>query len=99
MPNRSAIHFALCPALLLLSLVAARHATAAPPKFDADKLAAIAPGMKHFVDEQKICGAVLLIGTSEGIVYLDTVGAQSLDSPRPMPKDAIFRIMSMTKPI
>jgi CubicO group peptidase (beta-lactamase class C family) len=99
MPNRSAIHFALCPALLLLSLVAARHATAAPPKFDADKLAAIAPGMKHFVDEQKICGAVLLIGSSEGIVYLDTVGAQSLDSPRPMPKDAIFRIMSMTKPI
>jgi CubicO group peptidase (beta-lactamase class C family) len=72
---------------------------AAPPKFDQDKLAAIAPGMKHFVDEHKICGSVMLIGTSEGVVYLDTFGAQRLDSQKPMPKDAIFRIMSMTKPI
>jgi CubicO group peptidase (beta-lactamase class C family) len=80
-----------------------RAAAATPPKFDAEKLAAIAPGMQHFVDEQKIGGAVMLIGTSQGIVYLETIGNQTLDSERhpatPMPKDAIFRIMSMTKPI
>ena len=44
---------------------------------DADKLAAIAPGMKHFVDEQQICGAVLLVGTSQGVSYLKAVGNQS----------------------
>ncbi|HEY2828437.1 MAG TPA: serine hydrolase domain-containing protein [Pirellulales bacterium] len=85
--------------MLFLVAASACPLFAAPPKFDADKLAAIAPGMKHFVDEHKICGAVLMIGTSDGIAYLGTVGTQTLDSDKPMPKDAIFRIMSMTKPI
>ncbi len=72
---------------------------AEPPKFDADKLAAIHAGMQKFVDDHQICGAVLVVGTSKGIVYHDAVGNQRLDSAHPMPKDAIFRIMSMTKPI
>jgi CubicO group peptidase (beta-lactamase class C family) len=97
MPTHSTRRFV--DALFLLSIVFVCSATAAPPKFDADKLAAIAPGMKHFIDEQKIGGAVLLVGTSEGIAYLGAVGTQKLDSDKPMPKDAIFRIMSMTKPI
>src|SRR5436190_14784637 len=33
------------------------------------------------------------------MVYHEAVGNQRLDSAHPMPKDAIFRIMSMTKPI
>src|SRR5262249_6301362 len=84
--------------LILLGTLLVNLAPAAPPQFDADKLAAIAPGMKHFVDEHKICGAVLLVGTSQGVSYLEGVGNQSIDG-KPMPKDAIFRIMSMTKPI
>jgi CubicO group peptidase (beta-lactamase class C family) len=72
---------------------------AEPPKFDADKLAAIHAGMQKFIDDHQICGAVVVVGTSKGIVYHDAVGNQRLDSAHPMPKDAIFRIMSMTKPI
>jgi CubicO group peptidase (beta-lactamase class C family) len=72
---------------------------AEPPKFDADKLAAIHGGIQKFVDDHQICGAVLVVGTSKGIAYHDAVGNQRLDSAHPMPKDAIFRIMSMTKPI
>lgn len=96
MPTHAKFRIAL--SLFLLGTLIINTAPAAPPQFDADKLAAIAPGMKHFVDEQQICGAVLLVGTSQGVSYLEAVGNQSLDG-KPMSKDAIFRIMSMTKPI
>jgi Beta-lactamase len=88
--------------LLALALLIESHATpitAAPPTMDAEKLAAIGPGMQKFVDQQEICGAVLVLGTSQGIVYHEAVGKRTLDSDQPMPKDAIFRIMSMTKPM
>jgi CubicO group peptidase (beta-lactamase class C family) len=80
-------------------LMIATRATAEPPKFNADRLAAIRPGMQKFVDIQQICGTVLVVGTSKGIAYHEAVGNQRLDSAHPMPKDAFFRIMSMTKPI
>jgi CubicO group peptidase (beta-lactamase class C family) len=99
MPTLLTLRFVVQLTLLGLPIFSVCPALAAPPKFDADKLAAIAPGMKHFVDEHQIGGAVLLVGTSDGIAYLETVGTQKLDSATPMPKDAIFRIMSMTKPI
>jgi CubicO group peptidase (beta-lactamase class C family) len=100
-------HFTRCFVSIFLALLVAgswfRASAATPPKFDAEKLAAIAPGMKSFVEDQKISGAVILIGTSQGIVYLEAIGNQTLDTEasaaKPMPKDAIFRIMSMTKPI
>ncbi len=99
MPTRPKLRAVIQSALFVFSLYTACPLLAAPPKFDADKLAAIALGMKHFVDEHQIGGAVLLVGTSDGIAYLETVGTQKLATPAPMPKDAIFRIMSMTKPI
>ncbi|HEY2762300.1 MAG TPA: serine hydrolase domain-containing protein [Pirellulales bacterium] len=72
---------------------------AAAPNFDVEKFAAIVPGMQKFVDDQEICGGVMMIGTADGVAYLDAVGHRTLDSDQPMPKDAIFRIMSMTKPM
>jgi CubicO group peptidase (beta-lactamase class C family) len=83
----------------ILAFCFVASASAAPPKFDPDKLAAIAPAMQKFVDQHEISGAVLVIGTSDGIVYHEAIGKRTLDSDEPMPKDAIFRIMSMTKPI
>ncbi|HZZ30326.1 MAG TPA: serine hydrolase domain-containing protein [Pirellulales bacterium] len=80
-------------------IFAAASACAAPPKFDAEKLAAIGPGMQKFVDGHEIAGAVMVIGTSDGIVYQEAIGKRTLEADQPMPKDAIFRIMSMTKPI
>ena len=74
-------------------------AEAAAPKIDVEKFAAIVPGMQKFVDDQEICGGVMMVGTADGIAYLDAVGHRTLDSDQPMPKDAIFRIMSMTKPM
>ena len=96
--HRHVARFALLVALAA-KVLGALPATAAPPKFDPDKLAAVASGMQKFVDQKEICGAVMLIGTSEGIAYHEAIGKRTLDSDAPMPKDAIFRIMSMTKPM
>jgi CubicO group peptidase (beta-lactamase class C family) len=77
----------------------ASAAVSAPPNFDSDKLAAIAPAMQHFVDDEQVTGAVMAVGTTDGLVYHEAIGKLSLDSDRPMPKSAMFRIKSMTKPI
>jgi CubicO group peptidase (beta-lactamase class C family) len=83
--------------LVLLAACSARLLSAAD--FDREKLAAIAPRMQQFVEEGVIAGAVTVVGNAQGIAQLDAVGFQNLESKQPMPKDAVFRIASMTKPI
>jgi CubicO group peptidase (beta-lactamase class C family) len=68
-------------------------------EFDFAKLDAIALRMEKFVDEGVIAGAVTVVGNAQGVQRLDAVGFQNLESKEPMPKAAVFRIASMTKPI
>jgi CubicO group peptidase (beta-lactamase class C family) len=67
--------------------------------FDFAKLEAIAPRMQQFVDEGVVAGAVTVVGNAQGIQQLDAVGFQNLETQQPMPRNAVFRIASMTKPI
>jgi CubicO group peptidase (beta-lactamase class C family) len=55
--------------------------------------------MQKFVEDQTIAGAVTVVGTSKGVSHLEAVGSQQLEPKQAMPKDALFRIASMTKPI
>jgi CubicO group peptidase (beta-lactamase class C family) len=93
---RAPIGNALLGGLALLALVlgAARGSD-----FDPDKLAQIRARMQAFVDDHEIAGAVTIVGHKDGIVNCEAVGSLSLESQRSMPKDALFRIASMTKPI
>src|SRR5690349_12750452 len=84
---------------LALLAVFVLAATGLPAEPDKSKLAAIRPRMERFVEDGTIAGAVTVVGTSKGIASLDAVGRLTIDPPQPMPKDAIFRIASMTKPI
>jgi CubicO group peptidase (beta-lactamase class C family) len=68
-------------------------------EFDLAKLEAIAPRMQRFVEEGVVAGAVTVVGNAQGVQQLDAVGFQNLESKQPMPKNAVFRIASMTKPI
>lgn len=84
----------------LLTVTLAALAPALPAAdFDESKLALIRPAMQRFVDEHQIAGAVTVIGTAKGIASLEAVGHPRLDAKEAMPKDALFRIASMTKPI
>jgi CubicO group peptidase (beta-lactamase class C family) len=95
-PNRRAFYALL---LLVVTVCSAANLIAAPPKFDPDKLAAVRTAMQKFVDNHELCGAVTVIGTSQGVVAVEAVGKQRLESEKPMAPDALFRIASMTKPI
>lgn len=84
---------------LLAAATAVQSAATHAADFDQDKLASIRAGMQRFVADQQIAGAVTVVGSSKGIANLEAVGNLRSDGKEPMPKDALFRIASMTKPI
>src|SRR5579864_266999 len=55
--------------------------------------------MNADVESSRIPGGVLLIARNGKIANFDTVGFQERASKKPMKKDSIFRIASMSKPI
>ncbi|CAN5486412.1 serine hydrolase domain-containing protein [soil metagenome] len=55
--------------------------------------------MQKYVDEEKIAGIVTMVSRQGKVVHFEQFGKMDLEGKKPMPKDAIFRITSMTKPI
>ena len=88
--------------LVLLTIFAGigiATAQKAVPGVDTARTARIAPRMKGFVDQAQIAGAVTLFAHKGQIVHFEAVGYQDIESKKPMAKDSIFQIMSMTKPM
>jgi CubicO group peptidase (beta-lactamase class C family) len=55
--------------------------------------------IKHFIDDQTVSGAVTLISHGNSVVEFHALGMADIEANRPMQKDSIFQIMSMTKPV
>ena len=55
--------------------------------------------MHHFVDDKTVAGVVTLVARGNDIVEFDAQGMADTEANRPMRKDTIFQIMSMTKPV
>ncbi|HCI88691.1 MAG TPA: serine hydrolase, partial [Gammaproteobacteria bacterium] len=55
--------------------------------------------MQEAVDGEFLPGALILVGNSDGVGLLETVGYQTPKKVTPVNQDTIFRIYSMTKPI
>jgi CubicO group peptidase (beta-lactamase class C family) len=73
---------------------------ASPQTVGNDQLgAAVRARMQAFVDEGEIAGAVTVIGRKDAVLSYEAIGSQDLEARRPMAKDALFRIASMTKPV
>jgi CubicO group peptidase (beta-lactamase class C family) len=66
---------------------------------DTERLSRIAPRMKAFVDRGEIAGTVTLFAQKGEILTFEAVGFQDAVARKPMAKDTIFQIMSMTKPM
>ncbi len=64
-----------------------------------ERLALVMPAMQNFVDEEKVAGAITIVARNGSIVFFEAVGNADIDSGRPIRRDAIVRIYSMTKPI
>ena len=100
---RAARSVAWALVLGLLSGAAARAAdlpTADPETlgFSAARLARIGPVIQREIIQGQYPGAVMLVARNGKVVYSDSVGVLDPGSGKPMPKDAIFRLYSMTKP-
>ncbi|MGI9244132.1 MAG: serine hydrolase domain-containing protein, partial [Verrucomicrobiales bacterium] len=65
----------------------------------ADKLAEVDAATQKLVDDKKIAGAVTLVARKGKIVQFNTYGQSDPTSGRPMKRDTIFRIFSMTKAV
>src|SRR5262249_1465631 len=66
---------------------------------DRDALEKIHERMQGFVDARQASGIVTLVARRGRVVHLDAVGLADLAEKRPMTKDTVFAIASMTKPI
>ena len=51
------------------------------------------------MDAGDVSGAVALVARRGKIAHFEAYGLQDLESKKPMPKDGIFRLASMSKPI
>jgi len=101
----SKIKLALFAVLIAASSALGQPAAAPEPApgpgvgTNADILARIPERMRHFIDEKAVAGAVTLVARGDTIVEFDAEGMADIEAGRPMKKDTIFQIMSMTKPV
>jgi CubicO group peptidase (beta-lactamase class C family) len=89
-------------ALSICQFATARELPTTKPEevgMSSDKLALVVPAMKKLVDQQKVAGAVAVVARQGKIVLFEAVGQQDIAAQKPMKRDTIARIYSMTKPI
>ncbi len=62
-------------------------------------LSQIPQRIQHSIDEHTVAGAVTLVAHGNDVIEFDALGMADVEAGRPMRKDTIFQIMSMTKPV
>jgi CubicO group peptidase (beta-lactamase class C family) len=94
---------ALCSLILALSCAvrAGEIPQAAPQSagISPTRLAGAEKAVKDLVDKQEFAGAITLVARGGKVVEWQAVGMRNLAKNKPMQKDTIVRIYSMTKPI
>jgi CubicO group peptidase (beta-lactamase class C family) len=63
------------------------------------RLGEIAAVLKREIEQGNLPGAVVMVARKGKLVYSEAIGFQDAQKTKPMPRDAIFRIYSMTKPL
>src|ERR1035438_4732390 len=80
----------LCPALLLLPMIAC----GASPK-----LPGVSAAMQSDLADNDRSGSVTVVVTKDKVVHLEAMGLADLAAKTPMRPDSVFWIASMTKPV
>lgn len=91
-------------ALMVLggTLSAGRDVPVVPPEsvgFSTAGLETFREAFRGLVDRGQLAGVTTLVARHGKLVHFDGYGVQDLESKKPVAKDTIFRIASMTKPI
>src|SRR5215510_5109937 len=64
-----------------------------------ERLARVHEAVQRHIDAKAIAGAVTLVARNGRVAHLEAHGLIDIESKRSMPKDGIFRLASMSKPI
>jgi len=91
-----------CTVLLLVYPVLGQELPIAAPQevgLSPERLNRIDKVVTSYIDENKIAGAVTMVARRGKIAHFKSFGMMDIDGAKPMRKDAMFRIASMTKPI
>ena len=67
--------------------------------FSSDRLGKISEFVDREVAAGNLVGAVTLVARHGQVVFFESAGRYGIEDNRPMDKDALFRVFSMTKPI
>ena len=79
----------------LPSLTASPHEVG----LSAERLERISSAAQGFIDEGQLAGAVTVVARRGKVAHFEAYGMMDIEADKPMQKDTIFRIYSMTKPI
>src|SRR5580704_9448399 len=91
----------LLSALLAIPLAAASIQGAKPEELglSTERLQRIHETIQRHIDAGDISGAVTVVARRGRLAHFEAHGLMTLDPKKPMTKDAIFRLASMSKPI
>jgi CubicO group peptidase (beta-lactamase class C family) len=89
--------FVLLFAAALLASAQAPNPAAAG--MDAARISALRERMREYVQQGYVSGVVTLLQRKGALAHIDAAGFQDIEAKTPMRADAIFQIMSMTKPV
>ena len=64
-----------------------------------ERLEHISSAAQGFIDEGQLAGAVTVVARRGKVAHFEAYGMMDIEADKPMQKDTIFRIYSMTKPI
>jgi CubicO group peptidase (beta-lactamase class C family) len=64
-----------------------------------ERLKRAAEVVQRYIDSHSVAGAVTLVARRGKLAYFEAQGLADLEANRPMAKDSIFRLASMSKPI
>jgi CubicO group peptidase (beta-lactamase class C family) len=101
-PKHIAIVTFFTAALCSAAIVQAQGLPTASPEsvgMSGQRLGRISEAFKQEIDQGNLPGVVVLVARKGRLVYSDAFGFQNKETGKPMAKDSIFRIYSMTKPL
>ena len=85
-----------------LSLHGAGSVTMAKPEdvgLSSERLMRVHEAVQRHIDAGSLSGAVTLVARHGKIAHLEGHGLMDIESKKAMPKDGVFRLASMSKPI
>ena len=92
----------LFPVIAIASLSFQANAQTVSPEsvgLSSQRLTRIEALMQNHIESNSFPGAVTMVARNNQIAWFQAQGVMDIDSARPMQKDTVFRIMSMTKPL